>query len=205
MNLTYHIVKRKRFRMTKLLAVVGVGVFLFLVGRSGRMEHGMEIIGSDKFRVSVPKKYKVIRHDSYKEQTELLNEILQHEEGNEEIIAFVKKHPPDLDAHKGFYYYEVKMGKHSLIFHTEIGDREPEGMAEYIQSQTRHLPVLEDVEYSGVKGKKYGSDLKEMSWFDIWLKEGDCMICIGFQGLGVPSDEIKEDVSGILNSLEYIP
>jgi hypothetical protein len=168
-------------------------------------EGNIQLIKSGRFRIGIPKKYKVICHNFHKEQAEFFKNISQYEDGNEEIVNFVRSHPLDLDSLKGFYSYEVKMGNHSFIFHTQIGNEEPEGLAEFIQSQTRSLPVLKDVEFNGVKGKQHGAYSKEMSWIDWWLKKGDCMICLNVQGMGMPADEIKDDVLNILNGLEYIP
>jgi hypothetical protein len=165
----------------------------------------VKIVESDKFRIAIPNEYGIIKHDVHKEQVEFFRNISQFEEGNEEIVDFIKSHPPNLDSLKGFYGYEVRMGRHSFIFHTEVGEKKPEDLATYIESQTRHLPTLEDIQVNGVKGKKLGSYSEMGSWIDWWLKEGNCMICLNFQGDGMPSDRIKDDVTSILNSLEYIP
>lgn len=163
----------------------------------------MKTIRLNFFQVSLPEKYKVKKHYPYIMNLLFLI-ILCFKRIVSGLPMFIKMKPTDLESTIDLHECEVKMGEHSLFLYTEVGSKEPEDLAEFIQSQTKHLPVLEDVEYSGVKGKKYGSYSKEMSWIDWWLKKGNCIISLNFQGKGMPSDEIKEDVSNILNSLEYI-
>lgn len=168
-------------------------------------DSNIRLIQTGRFRIAVPKKYKIVCRDVHKLQTMFFKNISRFEDDNKEIVDFVRSNPPDLDLSKGFYTYQIKMGNHSFIFSTQFGNEGPEGMAEFIGSQTRELPVLKDVEFNGVKGKQHGNYSEEMTWVDWWLKEGDCMICLNIQGLGMPSDEAKEDVLKMLNSLEYIP
>ncbi len=110
---------------------------------------------------------------------------------------------PDLKVLKGLRGYEVKMGTHSFIFFTETGDKKLEDLAESIFLETKSLPVLKDITINGCPGKMYGDYSEQMTWIDWWIKKGDCMICLNIQGIGMPSQAIKDDVSNILNSLEY--
>jgi len=50
----------------------------------------------------------------------------------------------------------------------------------------------------------YGDYSEQMTWIDWWIKKDDCMICLNIQGIGMPSQGVKDDISNILNSLEYI-
>ncbi len=111
---------------------------------------------------------------------------------------------PDFKVLKGCYSYEVKMVTHSFIFHTEIGNRKPEELASFIESQTNYLPTLKDITINDCNGKMYGNYSDQMTWIDWWFKKGDCMICFNLRGIGMPSQDIKDDVWEILNSLEYI-
>ena len=179
-----------------ITCLVGIWTELFL-----RIKP-MNVIESDNFRITIPEKYKVIRHDVYKEQSEFFNNIDLLKEGNEEIVDFVKSHPPDLEIHKGSYTYEIKMRRYFLTFYTLVGEGKPEDIEDFAASQTRSRskPKADDIEINGIKGKIMGS-----SHWAAWLKKENCMAYLSFQGLGELSDEIKEDASNILNSLEYIP
>lgn len=123
---------------------------------------------------------------------------------NKEFPELMKNNLPKFKLLKGYYGYEVKMGTHSLSFHTEIGDKKPEDLAEFVQSQTNYLPTLKDVTINDCYGKMLGDYSTEHSRIEWWIKKGECMILFTFQGLGMPSSVIKEDVFDILNSLEYI-
>ncbi|MHC5059533.1 MAG: hypothetical protein ACYTFK_00385 [Planctomycetota bacterium] len=196
---------RRHFKQTRYL--VGYDFGLDNVGWIGGSEgfkeiKPMQVVESNNFRIAVPKKYKVICHDIYKEQSDFFNNIDQLREGNEEIVSLVKSNPPDLEMHKGFYSYQIEMGKHFLVFYTLVDEGEPDDLEDFAASQTRHRPMkkADDIQINGIKGKKYGS----LYWV-AWLKKGDCLVCLSFEGRGNPSDEIKDKVSNILNSLEYIP
>jgi hypothetical protein len=165
------------------------------------MRNDFKKITIGKFVISIPKKYKVKRHNAY--LTNTLFFLLFRRKIKKEFPG-LPKYSPDWKALKGLRSYEVKMGTHSFIFFTEIGNRKPEDLAEYVQSQTKHLPTLEDVVINGCPGKKYGDYSEQMTWIDWWIKGGDCMSCFNLQGIGMPSQPIKDDVSDILNNLEYI-
>jgi hypothetical protein len=165
------------------------------------MRSELKKIVTGKFIISIPKKYKIKRHNPY-----LMNKLF--------FIFFKRKikkefpglanYSPDLSKLKGFYSYEVKMGTHSFIFYTEIDNGKPEDLAESIFLQTKYSPVLQDVTINGCHGKMYGSYSEQMTWIEWWIKRGDCMICFCIQGIGMPSQVVQDDVSDILNSLEYI-
>lgn len=165
------------------------------------MKSKFKKIRTDKFIVLVPKKYKVKRRNLY-----LMNKLffLFYKRKIKKEFPGLADYSPDLRGLKGCYSYEVKMGTHSFIFHTEIGNRKPEYLAEFIESQTRYLPTLKDITINDCHGKMYGDYSEQMTWIDWWIKRGDCMIYFNFRGRGMPSPAIKNDASDILNSLEYI-
>ena len=164
----------------------------------------MKTIKSDHFQVSIPKKYKVKKHYPYIVNL-LFFTIIRFLKVWSELKKFIKKNPPDLKLLKGFRSYEVKMEEYSFTFYTMLGDMEPEDLADLGESQTRCRPILKDFNIKDYHGKMVGNYSEEFTSIIWWLKKGNCMICFGLQGLGMPSKEIKEDVSNILNSLEYIP
>jgi hypothetical protein len=151
--------------------------------------------------VLVPKKYKVKRRNLYL-MSMLFFPFLKRRIKKE--FPGLPSYSPNLKGLKGCYSYEVKMVTHSFIFHTEIGNRKPEDLAGFIESQTRYLPTLKDITINDCHGKMYGDYSDQMTWIDWWFKKGDCMICFNLQGIGMPAQDIKDDVRDILNSLEYI-
>ena len=165
------------------------------------MRNELKKIVSGKFKISIPKKYKIKKHNPYW-MNKLFFLIFKRKIKRE--FPGLPSYSPDLKWLKGFYFYEVKMGTHSFTFHTEIGNRKPEYLAAFIESQTRYLPTLKDITINDCRGKMYGDYSEQMTGIAWWLKRGDCMICFKLQGIGVPSQVIKNDVSNILNSLEYI-
>ncbi|MHC4554518.1 MAG: hypothetical protein ACYSUS_04355 [Planctomycetota bacterium] len=162
----------------------------------------MKKIQTNSFIVSVPEKYKIKKRNPY-----LLNKLFflffPFRLVWSELTGFIKQNSPDLKPMKGFRAYEVLMEGHKFTFFTEMTDKEPSELSDLIQSQTRHEATLEDFEINGIIGKKYGSYSDEMTWIDWWLKKEDCLICLNIQGLGMPPEEIQQDVSRILNSLEF--
>lgn len=153
------------------------------------------------FTISIPKKYKIKRHNPY-----LMNKLffLLFRRKLKKEFPGLPNYSPDLKELKGLRSYEVKMGAHSFIFFTETGNRKPEDLADYLELQTRHLPPLKDITINDCHGKMYGDYSEQMTWIDWWIKKDDCMICFNLQGIGMPSQVIKDDVSDILNSLKYI-
>jgi hypothetical protein len=121
-----------------------------------------------------------------------------------ELNELVKMYPPDYKFFSGVKFFRVKMDTHIFSFITQITDREPEELKEFIESGTKHSVSLKDICIKDFKVKTYGDYSDVMSWIDWWIKKGNCMICFNFQGLGMPSQVIKDDVRDILNSLEYI-
>jgi len=121
-----------------------------------------------------------------------------------ELAKFIKKNPPDLKSLKGFHSYEVKMGEHSFTFYTMLGNQEPEDLAELGESQTRHRPILKDFNIKNCHGKMCGNYSEEFTSIVWWLKKGNCMICFNLQGFGMPSDEVKSDISNIFENLKYV-
>lgn len=99
--------------------------------------------------------------------------------------------------------YEVNMGGCQFAFHTDVGDKTPQGLADWIFASTKHYPTLTDIVINGIEGKMEGGYSSKMSWIDWWFKKGDCLICFNFQGMGEPSEEIKQDVQTILESMRY--
>lgn len=157
-------------------------------------------IATGKFVISIPKKYKIKRHNPY-----LMNKLffLFFKRRIKKEFPGLANYSPDLSGLKGFYSYEVKIGAHSFIFYT-IDNGKPEDLAESISLQTRYSPVLQDVTINGCNGKMYGSYSEQMTRIEWWIKRDDCMICFCIQGIGMPSQVVQDDVSDILNSLEYI-
>ncbi|MHC4160300.1 MAG: hypothetical protein ACYSSO_14640 [Planctomycetota bacterium] len=155
----------------------------------------------DKFELSIPKKYKIKKHSPY-----WMNKLffLIYKRKIKREFPGLPSYSPDYDCLKGLRLYEVKMGTHSFMFSTEIGKRKPEDLAGFIESQTRCLPTLKDITINGCRGKMHGDYSEQMTWIDWWIKRDDCMISLNLQGLGMPSRLIKDDISDILNSLEYI-
>lgn len=168
------------------------------------MKSEFKRIITDKFIVSIPKKYKTRKRNPF-----LRNKLFfsfykrKIKKDLPELAVFMKKNHPDLDALKGQNYYEVKMGKHLFIFHTESGERNPEDLAHYIESQTRQKVHLETFEINGLKGTKFGNYSHIISWIDWWIKKENCMIYFNFQGHGMPSQIVKDDVCAILENLKY--
>jgi len=165
------------------------------------MKSKIKKIRTDKFIVLVPKKYKVKKRNLC-----LMNKLffLLFRRKIKKEFPGLPSYSPELKALKGCYSYEVKMGTHSFIFHTETGNRKPEDLAELFESQTRCLPILKDITINDYHGKMYGNYSDQMTWIDWWFKKEDCMICFNLQGIGMPAQDIKDDVRDILNSLEYI-
>jgi hypothetical protein len=163
------------------------------------MKNEFKKIATGKFIISIPKKYKIKRRNLY-----LINKLfflLFRRKLKKEFPGLPK---PDLMELKGCYSYEVKMGTHSFIFFTETDNRKPEDLADYLELEIRHLPPLKDITINDCYGKMYGDYSEQMTWIDWWIKKDDCMICFNLQGIGMPSRITKDDVSDILNSLEYI-
>jgi hypothetical protein len=166
------------------------------------MRNEFEKVVTGKFKVSIPRKYKIKKHNPY--WMNKLFFLFFKRKIKREFPGLLENNSPDFDCLKGFHTYEVKMGTHSFNFFTEIGNRKPEDMAEFIESQTKYLPALKDITINHCYGKMYGDYSEQMTWIDWWIKRGDCMICLNIQGIGMPSQAVKDDVSNILNSLEYI-
>jgi hypothetical protein len=158
-------------------------------------------IVTDKFKLSIPKKYKIKKHNPY-----WMNKLffLIYKRKIKREFPGLPSYSPDYDCLKGLRLYEVKMGTHSFVFFTETGDSKPEDLAGSIESQTRHWPTLKDVTINDCHGKMYGDYSEQITRIDWWIKRGKCMICCCFQGLGEPSQVIRDNVSDILNSLQYI-
>lgn len=165
----------------------------------------MTIITSDRFLITIPGKYKVIKHDFYKKNKEFFDNYPSMDyEDIPGLSEMIKKNPPNLESLRGCYGYEVKMGKHSFLFHTEITDNKPEYLKDFILSQTRQRDIeLKEFQINNYKGKMYGDYSDEFTWIDWWIKEGDCMICFNIQGLGEPSEVNKSDILEIFKRLRY--
>jgi len=163
----------------------------------------MQKIKSHNFIISIPDKYKVVKHNPY-----LLNLIFfiffPFKLFWPKLAKFLKKHPPDLESLKGFYPHEVKMGEHNLIFYTRITEEKPEELSDFIESQTGVKPVLDDYSVKDFNGKKYGGYSDTHTCIEWRIKKNGCMICLNLQGMGKPSEDIQEGVSFILNNLEYV-
>jgi hypothetical protein len=154
------------------------------------MSDEFQKIATGKFVISVPKKYKIKKH-IYKTRTK-------------KGFPGLPSYSPELSILKGFYIYEVKMGMHSFNFFTETDNRKPEDLAASIELQTRYLPTIQNITVNNCRGTMYGNYSEEMTWIDWWIEKDDCMICFNLQGMGIPSQDIKDDVSDIINNLECI-
>lgn len=165
------------------------------------MRNELKKIVTGKFKVTIPKKYKIKKHNAY-----WINKLffLFYKRRIKKEFPGLPSYSSDLRGLKGCYSYEVKMGMHSFVFFSESGGRKPGDLAEYVMSQTKYLPTLKDVVINDCYGKMYGEYSEQMTWVDWWIKRGDCMICFNLQGMGMPSQVIKDDVTDVLNSLEYI-
>jgi hypothetical protein len=165
------------------------------------MRNEFRKIVTGRFAVSIPRRYKIKKHNPY-----LIGKLfffLFKRKIKKEFPGLVN-YSPDLSKLRGFYSYEVKMGTHSFNFFTEIGKGKPEDLADLIESQTRYWPTLKNITINNCCGKMYGDYSEQMTWIDWWIKKDDCMICLNIQGIGMPSQGVKDDISNILNSLEYI-
>jgi len=160
---------------------------------------GYQTISSGSYLVKVPNKYKIIKHDIYGEQ----GSFFDSPEGQKVQALFQSK--ADFESFKGFYSYEVRFGKHWLVFYSQTGTRKPEDLKGFLESQTRDRTsiILSDYNVGDIKGKTFGSYSKDHSGISWWLKKGDCMICFNFQGPGEPSDEVKKYVSQIIETIQY--
>src|SRR3972149_3587731 len=152
------------------------------------MSNGFRKIITGKFKISIPMKYKL------KKRNHLICKLY--------FLIIRRKMKKDFPKGiTGFHSYEIKMGNHSFSFFVEPSNRKPEDMAEFIESQTRYLPTLKSIIINNCSGKMYGDYSEQMTWIDWWVKKENCMICFNIQGLGMPAEDVKNDVSNILNSL----
>jgi hypothetical protein len=165
------------------------------------MRNEFKEIVTGKFKVSIPKKYKLKKHNLY-----WMNKLffLFFKRKIKREFPGLPNYSSDLSEQKGVYSYNVKMGTHSFIFFTEIDNRKPEDLADYLELQIEQLPLVKDITINHCYGKMYGDYSEQMTWIEWWIKRGDCMICFNIQGIGMPPQAVKDDVSNILNSLEYI-
>jgi hypothetical protein len=96
-----------------------------------------------KFKIFVPTKYQI------KKRNHLICKLY--------FLIIRRKMKKDFpNGIKGFKSYIIKMGTHSFTFFVEPGNRKPEDMAEYIESQTKHLPDLKNININNCSGKMYG-------------------------------------------------
>lgn len=158
-----------------------------------------QTISSGSYLVKVPKKYEIIKHDIYGEQ-----QFFFDSPAGQKVQALFRS-KADIERFKGFYSYEIRFGKHWLVFYSENGARKPEDLKGFLESQSRERTAvnLYDYHVGDIKGKTVGSYSKEYSGISWWLKKGDCMICFSFQGPGEPSDEVRKCVSQIIKTIEY--
>ncbi|MHC4264996.1 MAG: hypothetical protein ACYSUK_03585 [Planctomycetota bacterium] len=162
----------------------------------------MKQVKLHNFVVSIPEKYNVKKMGFFWKSFSFFFVILF--KFWSQIGLFLMTHPPKLGMLIGRRLFVIKMGEHTFSFYTEITDSEPEELGEFIESQTLQPVKLKDLSVKDFKGKKYGDYSEVMSWIDWWIKKGQCMIYFNFQGLGMPSEETRDDVSEIINSLKYI-
>jgi hypothetical protein len=164
------------------------------------MKNEFKKIATGKYIISIPRKYKIKKHNLYLKN--ILFFLFLRRKLKKDFSG-LPTYWPDLKALKGLRGYEVEMGTHSFIFFTETGDKKLEDLGDYIALETRCKPILKDLTINGCPGKMYGDYSEQMTWINWWIKKGDCMICLNIQGIGMPSQAIKDGVSNILNSLEY--
>lgn len=151
-------------------------------------------VRSGDFSVKIPKKYEVVVHDIYSEQKRFFDS--PPPEVQELLAKFPNK--PDIERFKGFCSHEIKLGEHSLIFHTERSRLAPDDLEFFIESQTKKRPQLQDYNVRDIRGKMVDSRI----W---WLKKGECMICFALQGRRELSEDATSDVEAILRSVEFSP
>jgi hypothetical protein len=165
------------------------------------MNNEFNKITTGKFVISIPKKYKIKKHNPY-----LMNKLFFLLFGRKIKKEFpgLTNYSPDLGCLKGFYSYEVKMDTHSFIFFTGTGDRKPEDMAEYIGLESQYQIAIKDIVLNNCRGKMFGDYSDEMTWIEWWVMKNDCMICFNIQGRGMPSQTVRDDIAKILSSIECL-
>ena len=161
----------------------------------------MQRIRSGDCEVSIPEGYEIVEHDHYQEQRTFFEDLPT----DDPLIAEVLRgRTPDWQTiRKMRNSFEVRMGDHLLLFHTQEHGQ-PEDLADFILSQTKQRVVLSECLVGDCLGKAYGQYSDDMTWMDWWAKKGTCMICFNLQGRGIPVPRIKQDVETILRGTKWI-
>ncbi|MFL6583888.1 MAG: hypothetical protein ACJ8KU_05160 [Chthoniobacterales bacterium] len=147
----------------------------------------------------MPEKYDVIEHDHYREQ----RAFFDNPPDDPLVTEVLDKFQPDWETiRKLRNSFEVRMGEHQFLFHTQ-DHGEPEDLADLAESHRTGV-ALTDFAIGDCVGKSYGRYSEDFTWIDWWVKRANCMICFNLQGPGAPAPEIRNDVEAILQSTKWI-